>query len=62
MTYRKALIRLLVNKIYLYDDRFTITFNSGDEEVTITDVLLEKIEETLTGKKVCVLPNREYHL
>ena len=45
--YRKSLVSLLVNKIFLYDDRFTVTFNSGDEEVTISDVLLEDIEKSL---------------
>ena len=59
LTYRKSLIRMLVNKIFLYDDRFTITFNSGDEEVTITDVLLGKIEEGLE-RNLCVL-NENVH-
>ena len=31
IVYRKSLVKILVNKIFLYDDRFTITFNSGDE-------------------------------
>ncbi len=56
-TYRKSLIRLFVNKIFLYDDRITITFNTGDEETTITDVLLSKIENGLSGKNLCVLNN-----
>ena len=55
ITYRKSLIRLFVNKIFLYDDKFTITFNTGDEEVSITDVLLSKIEEGLSGNSLCVL-------
>jgi hypothetical protein len=50
IAYRRSLTRLLVNKIFLYDDRFTITFNSGDDEVTITDVLLEGIEQAFEGK------------
>ena len=62
-TYRKSLIRLFVNKIFLYDDRITITFNTGDEETTITDVLLSKIENGLSGKnplciKQCGSPSR----
>ena len=28
--YRKTLIRVFVNKIYLYDNRITIIFNSSD--------------------------------
>ena len=62
LAYRKSLIRLLVNKIFLYDDRFTITFNSGDEEVTITDILLEEIEEGLSGKNLCVSNSRVYQI
>lgn len=57
IVYRRSLIRLFVNKIFLYDDRFTITFNSGDEEVTITDVLLSEIETELGDKKLCLLNN-----
>lgn len=43
--YRKTLISIFVNRIYLYDDRITITYNSGDEAVTINDLLLSEIEE-----------------
>ncbi len=43
--YRKMLIDIFVNKIYLYDDRVTITYNSGDEPVTISDKLLSELEE-----------------
>ena len=45
INYRKTLINILVNKIFLYDDRVTITFNSGDAPVTIDDILLSKISE-----------------
>lgn len=54
LIYRKTLIKVLVNKIYLYDDKFTITFNSGDDEVTINDNMLSDIESTLNGEKVCL--------
>lgn len=50
IVYRKTLIKLFVNKIFLYDDKFTITFNTGDEEVTITDILLDKMESALKSK------------
>ena len=43
--YKKMLIAILVNTIYLYDDKVTITFNSGDVPVTIDDILLSKISE-----------------
>jgi len=55
IVYRKTLVKVLVNKIFLYDDRFTITFNSGDEEVTITDILLANIEGNTDGQKFCLL-------
>lgn len=48
--YRKTLIKLFVNKIFLYDDKFTITFNTGEEEVTITDILLDKMENVSKSK------------
>lgn len=43
--YQKLLIDVFVNAIYLYDDKITIIFNSGDEPVTINDKLLSEIEE-----------------
>jgi len=57
--YRKTLISVLVNRIYLYDDgQLTIMFNNGD---TITEVDLNLIEEIET-----VLPassdNRGYFI
>jgi len=60
IVYRRSLIRLLVNRIFLYDDKYTITFNSGEEEVTITTELLKKIEKSLEGKSVCLL-SRSVH-
>lgn len=61
-TYRKSLVRLFVNKIFLYDDKFTITFNTGDDEVTITDVLLSEIEKGLSGKNLCILNHSVHHI
>lgn len=43
--HKRTLIAVLVNKIYLYDDKVTITFNSGDMPITIDDILLAKISE-----------------
>ena len=43
--YRRMLVNIFVNKIYLYDDRITITFNSGDDTVEINDRLLAELEE-----------------
>ncbi|MBP3462241.1 MAG: hypothetical protein J6J72_01435, partial [Tyzzerella sp.] len=49
--YRRLLIDVFVNAIYLYDDRLTLVFNSGDETVTINDKLLSKIEESTNSTK-----------
>lgn len=49
--YRKTLVRIFVNKIFLYDDRITITYNSGDEPVNISDHLLSKLEENSNKDK-----------
>lgn len=43
--YQKALISVLVNAVYLYDDKITLIFNSGDHAVTLDAALLEKIEQ-----------------
>lgn len=43
--YQKALISVLVNVVYLYDDKITLIFNSGDNAVTLDAALLEKIEQ-----------------
>ena len=55
IVYRRSLIRLFVNKIFLYDKKFTITFNTGDEEITITDKTLSDIEEKSGSKNLCLL-------
>lgn len=50
--YRKTIINVFVNRIYLYDDRVTITYNSGDNPVTISDRLLSELEEKDENEKV----------
>lgn len=45
ISYRKTLINVFVNAIYLYDDRVVIFFNSGDKPVTVDDELLSQTEE-----------------
>ncbi len=54
-------IRLFVNKVFLYDDKLTITFNTGNEEVTITDVMLAKIENSLSGANLCLSNHPVHH-
>lgn len=45
--YRKILVNIFVNKIYLYDDKIMIIFNVGKEPLTITVSLLEELEANL---------------
>ena len=52
--YRKTLISVFVNKIYLYDDRITFIFNSSEQPMTITDLLLSEIEEEHKQNKFCL--------
>jgi DNA invertase Pin-like site-specific DNA recombinase len=44
LSYRKTLVNVFVNAIYLYDDKMTIYFNSGDKPVTIDGELVEQVE------------------
>jgi DNA invertase Pin-like site-specific DNA recombinase len=53
--YRSMLINVFVNKIYLYDDRLTITYNSGDEPITISDQLLSEIQDKGENERLLFL-------
>ena len=55
--YRKTLISVLVNAIFLYDDRITLVFNSGDTPVTIDDIMLSDIEQSNEAAKCLFLNN-----
>ena len=55
INYRRNLIRVFVNKIFLYDNEFIITLNSGEEEVEITVELFKNIERVLKEEKFCLL-------
>ena len=57
MKYRRTLINVFVNRVYLYDDRITLIFNSGDNPVTINDLLLSEIESGNKQISVCLLPD-----
>lgn len=52
--YRKTLISVFVNAIYLYDDKITLIFNSGDKPVTINDLLLSEIEKEHKQNEFCL--------
>lgn len=49
---KKTLIAIFVNAIYLYDDKITLIFNSGDKPITITIDLLNDIEKQAEGVPV----------
>jgi len=59
--YRRTLIRIFVNKIFIYDDKITITFKIGDEEVEITRELLDKIEGGLGDETLCFSEATVHH-
>ena len=59
--YRRSLIRIFVNKIYIYDDKITITFKIGDEEVEITKEILDKIERGLGDETLCFSEAMVHH-
>ena len=42
--YRKALVTIFVNAIYLYDDKITYVFNIGNDPVTLPFEYLEDVE------------------
>ncbi len=44
--YRKTLINIFVNAIYLYDDKISFIFNSGGQPVTIDDKLFDEIDNS----------------
>lgn len=45
--YRKTLINLFVNRIYLYEDEITMIFNVGKETITVTEPLLKEINTNI---------------
>ena len=44
--YRRALIATFINKIFLYDDKLIIHFNTDGEPVEITAELMEEVEKS----------------
>ena len=48
--YKQVLVTVLINKIYLYDDKVIIIFNTQDRPVEITEDLLNKIESSSEDK------------
>lgn len=44
MQYRRILITVFINAIYLYDDRLTVLFNTSGQPVEVTESLIDTIE------------------
>lgn len=42
--YRKTLVNIFVNRIYLYDDKYTMILNVGNKKITINNVLLKEMD------------------
>ena len=49
INYRKTLINVLINKVYLYDDNITIIFNSQNKPYKDKIPLIEELEEVFEG-------------
>lgn len=45
LKYRKLLVNIFVNQIFLYDDKITFIFNTGKEPVTLPEKFLEEYEK-----------------
>lgn len=43
--YRRMLVTVFVDAIYLYDDKVTIILNTGERAITLTEELIDAIEE-----------------
>ncbi len=47
LKYKKMLVNIFVNRIYLYDDKLEIIFNIGESTVTLNEDLLKEIDTNL---------------
>lgn len=55
--YRKMLIDILINRIYLYDDKITIIFNTQDKPIELEISLINDMESSLMGKEALPIMN-----
>ena len=55
--YKKTLINVLVNKVYLYKDRATILFNINNQIEEVNISLLEDVESSLLKAQALPLEN-----
>lgn len=61
--YRRLLITVLVNRVYLYDDRYIVIFNSSEKPIEVTESLLETIiqNDALSSNKLSnASPKKDY--
>lgn len=54
--FRRILIAVLVNKVYLYDDKMTVFFNASEKPAEVTESLIEQVERGGGGGS-CKAPN-----
>jgi hypothetical protein len=59
--YRKTLVNIFVNTIYLFDDKITMVFNAGDSPVTVDNILFDEIEKAACESSVCMLNKTDHH-
>lgn len=57
--YRKALVTIFVNAIYLYDDKITYVFNIGNDPVTLPFEYLEDVENNSSDLMKNGSPNKK---
>ena len=42
--YRKTLINVFVNRMYLYDNKYTMMLNVGNRRITVNNILLKEMD------------------
>ena len=60
--HRKAIVNMLINKIYLYDDKITFTIQTGSGTTEITDKLYEDIQKSTQDESFCLQQNSGHHV
>jgi uncharacterized radical SAM superfamily Fe-S cluster-containing enzyme len=63
--YRKALVDIFINSIFLYDDKLILTFNwkNGSKTVTFAEInaLMERLAKVMKPEMSCVSPISRVH-
>ena len=50
---RRSLVNIFVNKIYLFDNCFTLVLNGSGQPITIDDIMLDEIESHFDAQEKC---------